>query len=132
VSALNALAWDLATHAEPARRDPARAVSLAKEAVELKPQQGYYHNTLGAALYRAGDWKAAIVALEKSMELRKGGDSNDWFFLAMAHWQLGDKDKARPWYGRAVEWMDKNQPMNEELRRFRVEAAELLELKEKK
>jgi serine/threonine protein kinase/Tfp pilus assembly protein PilF len=132
VSALNALAWDLATHAEPARRDPARAVSLATEAIELRPQEGYYHNTLGAALYRAGDWKAAIVALEKSMELRKGGDSNDWFFLAMAHWQLGDKDKARQWYERAVEWTDKNQPMNAELRRFRVEAAELLELKEKK
>ena len=24
---------------------------------------------------------------------RNGGDSNDWFFLAMAHWQLGDKPK---------------------------------------
>ena len=70
----------------------------------------------------AGDWKAAIAALEKSMELRKGGDSNDWFFLAMAHWQLGEKDKAREWYDRAVQWMDKNQPKNEELRRFRAEA----------
>ena len=66
------------------------------------------------------------------MELRKGGDSFDWFFLAMAHWQLGEKDKAREWYDRAVQWMDKNQPKNEELRRFRAEAAELLELKEKK
>jgi hypothetical protein len=31
-----------------------------------------------------------------------------------------------------VEWMDKNQPTDEELRRFRAEAAELLGLKEKK
>jgi hypothetical protein len=50
----------------------------------------------------------------------------------MAHWQLGEKDKAREWYDRAVQWMDNNQPTDEELRRFRVEAAELLELKEKK
>jgi hypothetical protein len=66
------------------------------------------------------------------MELRKGGDSHDWFFLAMTHWQLGAKDKARAWYDRAVQWMDKNQPDNEELRRFRAEAAELLGLNEKK
>ena len=44
------------------------------------------------------------------MDLRNGGDSFDWFFLAMAHWRLGEKDKAREWYERAVQWMDKNQP----------------------
>ena len=41
-------------------------------------------------------------------------------------------DKAREFYNRAVQWMEKNQPNNEELRRFRAEAAGLLELKEKK
>jgi uncharacterized protein HemY len=86
---------------------------------------------VGVAHYRTGDWKAATLALEKSMQLRKGGDSFDWFFLAMAHWQLGAKDKARAWYDRAVQWMDKNQPKSKELRRFRAEASQLLELKEK-
>ena len=94
----------------PSSAIPSRAVALARKAVELEPKNWAYRNTLGAAQYRAGDWKAAIAALEKSMELRKGGDSNDWFFLAMAHWQLGEKDKAREWYDRAVQWMDKNQP----------------------
>ena len=84
------------------------------------------------AHYRAGDWKAAIEALTKSMELRNGGDSNDWFFLAMAHWQLGDKTQARSWYDKAVPWMEKNQPKDEELLRFRAEAAALLGVKEKK
>ena len=74
----------------------------------------------------AGDWKAAIAALDKSMELRKGGNSKEWFFLAMAHWQLGEKDKAREFYDRAVQWMDKNQPTHEELLRFRAEAEELM------
>jgi hypothetical protein len=60
------------------------------------------------------------------MELNKGGDGNDWFFLAMAHWRLGDKPQARSWYGKAVSWMEKNQPRNEELMRFRAEAAALL------
>ena len=74
----------------------------------------------------------ALAALEKSMELRKGGDAFDWFFLAMAHGQLGEKEKAREFYDRAVQWMDKNQPTHEELRRFRAETSELLGLKEKK
>jgi serine/threonine protein kinase/Flp pilus assembly protein TadD len=129
--ALNNLAWALASDPEPARRDPGRAVSLAKEAVDLQPRNGAYWNTLGAAQYRAGKWKEAVTALEKSMELRNGGDAVDWFFLAMAHWQLRDKDKARKWYDNAVEWMDKNAKDNDELRRFRTEAEELLEIKKK-
>jgi uncharacterized protein HemY len=83
-------------------------------------------NTLGAAFYRAGRWQDTLVALEKSMELRTGGDSGDWFFLAMAHWQLGNAKAARYWYDQAVEWMDKNMPGNKQLRRFRAEAAALL------
>jgi hypothetical protein len=65
------------------------------------------------------------------MDLRNGGDSFDWFFLAMAHWQLGDKDQARKWYGQALAWMEKNQPNDDELRRFRSEAEEVLGLKKK-
>ena len=100
--------------------------------VKLDPHDALAYQNLGIVRYRARDWKAAISALEKSMELRKGGDGFDWIFLAMAHWQVGEKAKARDFFDRAVQWMDKNQPKNEELRRFRVEAAELLELKEKK
>jgi hypothetical protein len=50
----------------------------------------------------------------------------------MAQWQLGEKEKARTWFDRAVQWMKKNQPSNEELRRFHAEAAEMLGTKEKK
>ncbi len=67
-----------------------------------------YCNPLGVAHYRAGDWKAAIAALQRSMELHKGGNSSDWFFLAMAHEKLGDKEQARQWHDRAIQWMEKN------------------------
>jgi hypothetical protein len=78
------------------------------------------------ARYRHGDDKEAIADLEESMRLRKGGDSFDWFFLAMAHWRLGDRDEARTWFDRAVKWMDKHRPQNIELRHFRAEAEALL------
>jgi hypothetical protein len=70
--------------------------------------------------------------LNKSMKLRRGGDSFDWFFLAMAHGQLGDHDEAAKWHGRAVEWMDQHRPGDAELRRFRAEAAQSLGVQEKK
>src|SRR5206468_92054 len=103
-----------------------------KKAVELVPKEAGYWNRLGVAHYRNKDWKAAIEALIMTMKLRKGGDANDWFFLAMAHWQLDHKDEARQCYDRAVAWMDKNAAKNEELIRFRAEAAELLGVGKKK
>jgi WD40 repeat protein len=127
----NNLAWLLATCPDVKFRDPARAVELAKKAAALAPQEGNFWNTLGTAHYRAENWKDAVESLEKSMEFRNGGDGFDWFFLAMAHWQLGDKEMARSWHGWAAEWMDKNARENEELRRFRREAEELLEIKKK-
>jgi serine/threonine protein kinase/Flp pilus assembly protein TadD len=125
-------AWLLATCRDTSLRDPRLAVEEAKKAVALAPKEGGYWNTLGVAQYRAGDWKAALGALRRSMDLQKGGDSRDWFFLAMAHWQLGDKGQARQWYAQAVREMAKHDPKNEELRRFRTEAAQLLGVKEEK
>jgi tetratricopeptide (TPR) repeat protein len=126
-SAHNSLAWALATCPDPKLRDAPRAVTLAKKAVELKPNHGNSWNTLGVAHYRAGDWKAAVEALNKSEELRPGQALGfNGLFLAMAHWQRGDQEQARRWYDKAVQWAEKNQPQNEELRRFRSEAAELL------
>ncbi len=42
------------------------------------------------------------------MPLREGGDSFDWFFLAMADWQLGEKEQAQVSFRRGVQWMEKN------------------------
>jgi tetratricopeptide (TPR) repeat protein len=120
------LAWLLANGDEPKFRDPPRAVELAKKAVELQPQERIYLIVLGAAQYRAGDWKAAKATLEKSTALGQGGDAFAWFFLAMAHWQLDQKEDARRWCGQAVEWMERNNKHNSDLRRFRAEAEELM------
>ena len=113
--AQNDVAWLLATCPDPRFRDPDLAVELAGVAIRLVTGDASYWNTLGVARYRAGDWEGAIRALEGSMRLQKGGDSNDWFVLAMAHWQLSDPGQARTWYRRAVAWMDKHQPQNKEL-----------------
>ena len=137
-TATNYLAWLLATCPEPRVRNPGRAVELAGKAVAAAPKERGYWKTLGVAHYRAGDWKAAVAALHKSVKLRQGGDAVDDLFLAMAHWQLGNREQARRAYEQAVQWLEKNKEtlekhkaQAEELRRFRSEAEEVLELKKK-
>ena len=44
----------------------------------------------------------------------------------MTHWQLGNKEQARRWFDKAVGWMEKNRPKDEELLRFRAEADQLI------
>jgi WD40 repeat protein/serine/threonine protein kinase len=108
------------------------ALRQAETACRLKPEQGTYLTALGVAQYRAAEWKAAIASLERSMHLRGGGDGKEEFFLSMAHWRLNNKKVARKWYDFAAQWMDKNQPQSQDLRRFRAEAAELLGIEKKK
>jgi tetratricopeptide (TPR) repeat protein len=124
--ARNDLAWSLATAAALGLRDTGEAVRLAQQAVAAEPKIRNFRNTLGVAHYYHGDDKEAIAELEESMRLHSGGDSYDWFFLAMSHWRLGHRDEARAWFDRAVNWMDKHQPHNNELRRFRSEAKTML------
>ena len=129
----NELAWLLATCPDATFRDASRAVASARKAVELEPNEGKFWNTLGVAYYRAGQWRESKAALAKSRQLLGGQfESFNTFFLAMAHWRLGERGESRQWYRQAVAWMAKNQPGDEELRRFRAEAEELLGIREKK
>ncbi|HEX2474881.1 MAG TPA: hypothetical protein VHK01_09050, partial [Lacipirellulaceae bacterium] len=74
-----------------------------------------------------GQWQKAIEALETSVRLYDGRDlSFNGFFLAMAHWQRGDKDVARQWYEDAVAWMREHRPDDQRLVAFRAEADELM------
>jgi tetratricopeptide (TPR) repeat protein len=133
------LAWSLATCPDPKARDAGRAVELAKKVSDLTPKDGNVWKVLGAAHYRAGNWKAAIEALDRANQLKAGGDGYEWFYLAMAHWQRDEKDQARKWHDQAVAWIKKENPRpgfsngdkgGEQLRRLRDEAAALLGVKD--
>jgi len=101
-----ALARLLATSSDLQLRDPGQALALARTAVAQMDREAHGWSTLGIALYRTGEWNASIDALEKAVELRRNNDAVDWLFLAMAHWQRGEKDKALQWYDRAEQWVD--------------------------
>jgi serine/threonine protein kinase/Flp pilus assembly protein TadD len=125
----NNLAWLLITCPLQDLRNPSEAVTLARQAVALLPCCSYCWNTLGVAYYRTRDWTAAVAALERSMQLHPdGGCGNDFFFLAMSHWQLNKKDEARQWYQRGVKAMEKWEFDSEPLTPYCEEAAALLGL----
>jgi hypothetical protein len=61
-------------------------------------------------------------------ELHSATAANAAFFLAEVHWRLDQEDLARRWFDKAAEWMDKNKSVDEQLRSYRDETAELLGL----
>ena len=125
-TALNARAWTAAT-GPVAVRDPERAIALAKRAVALAPEEQLTLNTLGVALYRAGQYADAISVLERSRAAGKGRlEAFDLFFLAMAHDHLGHREQARGCYDQAVYWVGAQKSLTAshttELAAFRAEA----------
>jgi serine/threonine protein kinase/tetratricopeptide (TPR) repeat protein len=123
---VHALAWFLTDCPATQFRDPKRAVGYAQTALKHSPTSARYWFTLAAAQFRAGEYSNANAALNKSIELANGRDARHWLLQAMTRFNLGDRDLAHKRYRQAVEWMAKHKPADEELRRFRAEAAQLL------
>jgi Flp pilus assembly protein TadD len=133
---VNNLAWALEVSDDPTVRNPARAVVLARRAAELAPNHDGIWNTLGVACYQNGDWSQAATALERCLALPPNrttiGNNRaaTCFYLAMAYSRLGKEEKARSWYDKAAESMEKNAPLFDGLRRLRAEAAGVLGIKQ--
>ena len=123
-----------------ATEDLTQPLRLAEKAVAGKPTNDYL-NTLGIALYRAGQFEPAIQRLNEAIRVHgKEGTAADWLFLAMAHHRLGKADEARKWLDKAGRWIDtaqearstestgSGQPWNQRLviELFRREAETLL------
>ena len=87
--------------------DWSEVVSLAEQSVE----NDRYLATLGAALYGAGRFDESVRKLSDLTEAWSQGKelptltspAYTWFFLAMAHHQLGNSDEAKSWFDKAVE-----------------------------
>jgi serine/threonine protein kinase/Flp pilus assembly protein TadD len=124
---LNALAWFMVLTPQPPAGDLDLALQMVKQAVEKDPKNGDFWNTLGLVHYRRGEWQSAISALDKARSLHSNCETYDMFFLAMAHWQLGQKDQAHQCHQKALAALSKT-AINEELQRFQQEASKLLRM----
>jgi tetratricopeptide (TPR) repeat protein len=122
---LNYLAWFLVICPDATLRDPTRAESLARRALEVSPHNPDFSATLGAALYRQDkftDAKPAFAAAEKN---RGEPSARDLFFLSMIHVREGDQLAAETLFQQAESLMAEQQPENAELKQLRDEAQSL-------
>ena len=66
---LNNLAWLYATSTDPQKRDPARAIELARRAILLAPEDYHVWSTLAEAHYANGEYPRALRAAEEALKL---------------------------------------------------------------
>ena len=74
---------------------------MIEKAVELRPNDGAIVDSLGWALYRMGDYPAAVAMLERAVEL-KGEDPTINEHLGDAYWRVGRYDEARYQWRRSL------------------------------
>lgn len=132
-TACNELAWALLI-APKSLRSVEEAVVLATNALEIRPEDANFRNTLGVAFYRAGRYREAVNSLAANLPLQEeDGLPFDLYFLAMSHFQLGEQDRAREvliWANRWSETRIDDRPHSEEerdqLATIRQEAEQLI------
>jgi WD40 repeat protein/serine/threonine protein kinase/tetratricopeptide (TPR) repeat protein len=111
-NALHWVAWTCAL-APDALSDLRAVVPLAERALGNDAKADSPRLTLGAILYRAGQYEEAIERLtELDAEWKSSGTMPSltspaycWFFLAMAHHELGCPAEARQWFDKALQRM---------------------------
>ena len=122
----NYAAWAVVKKPDRTVRERNEALEHARQAVALGPKDGTFQATLALAEYRAGHWAESVAAAERSIALSNDGQCSNWFFLTMALWRQGAKDRSQSFFDQAAAWTKKNDPKNDNLLRFWREAADLL------
>jgi Flp pilus assembly protein TadD len=78
-----------------------QAMRLIERAVEKKPRDGYFVDSLGWAYYRLNDFETAVKHLERAVEL-KPGDAVINDHLGDAYWKVGRRLEANYQWSHAL------------------------------
>jgi tetratricopeptide (TPR) repeat protein len=70
------------------------AITMVKKAVELKPNEGFFVDSLGWAYYQMADFEQALPHLERAVDL-KPGDPIISEHLGDVYWRVGRKLEAK-------------------------------------
>ncbi|MFD0988409.1 tetratricopeptide repeat protein [Methyloligella solikamskensis] len=98
------------------------AMDYIRKAVKLKPDDGYYVDSLGWAYYRLGNLDAAVKHLERAVELEPNDPIiND--HLGDVYWRVGRKLEAKYQWQQALEL----EPEEEDAKKIRQKLADGLE-----
>jgi hypothetical protein len=126
-SVLNNTSRAVVKHPGAARAAYHRALKQAETACRLVPHEGPNQTTLGMAQYRIGNYAEAVTTLLQAEKINaavpKGPTPADLAFLAMAQYQLAQKEQAQSTLKRLRETMQQaHWRDNEEAKGFLREA----------
>jgi uncharacterized protein HemY len=86
-------------------------VDLARRAVDQDQNNYVYLSTLGAALYRLGEFESAASSLKDAVQRRNGeGIVSDWAFQALTAFQLNRNVEGRTRLEKVRGWLKDNTP----------------------
>ncbi|HEV7860722.1 MAG TPA: tetratricopeptide repeat protein [Pyrinomonadaceae bacterium] len=89
--------------AKTGSKEWAEAAGLWEQVVESNPVNGNFWNQLANARYQAKDYKSAIAAYQKVIELGFGFPSNAAYNIACCYALTGDKEQALKWLDKSFE-----------------------------
>ena len=108
------VAW-LSTVRPDALANPDFVVQLAKSAVDSSPDDAFYQETYGAALYRAGEYVEAVETLWAVQQKSENGlGIESQLLLALAFFRAGYEKDAMEWYREARRLMGQGDPIDED------------------
>jgi serine/threonine protein kinase len=106
-----------------------RAVRKISPDAKVRGMEFYQQawRSLGIARYRAGQLQGSTEAIEEAMTIMLDGNPlSSGFYLAMAHWQLGNQAVANQWYAKSSRWIAEKHAECDDCRRLRDEAKKLI------
>jgi eukaryotic-like serine/threonine-protein kinase len=128
--------WAVVTQKYETPEQYRRAALIAEEACRLEPDNCEHLVTLGAAQYRAGQYREALTALTRadqaSAKTGRRLDAGDLLFLAMSQHRLGQTDDAKATLARFREtWKQSDEAGDEGAPNLLSEATALINGKER-
>jgi tetratricopeptide (TPR) repeat protein len=123
---MNLVAWTCSLLPDGSA-DPAQMVTLSEKAVAANPQDRLFLNTLGLALFRAGDNAGALKKLQMAMNASAtDDDALDELFLSMIYFKMGrDEEALEAW--RAMEQFEPPRESGGDLTKQAADAVDAIE-----
>lgn len=94
-----------------------KAIEMVRQAVALRPYDGFFVDSLGWAHYRLGQFEEAVAFLERAVELRPE-DPTITDHLGDAYWKAGRKDEAYFQWERVKTMSPKYELLNQVLKKL--------------
>ena len=110
--AMNALGYSLADQTDRY----AEALALIQRALQIKPQEAAFIDSLGWVQYRLQNYEEAVILLRRALALFENDEVAA--HLGEVLWMLGEQAEALEIWNKALELVPDSGPLNQVIERF--------------